>query len=490
LVLALCVSLVFAHGDHGTEDHDHEHGSHVLVLGKDNFDTEIAAHDLVLVEFYAPWCGHCKKLAPEYEKAAHDLEGKAVLAKVDCTAEAATCSKFDVKGYPSIKVFRKEGTHSEYPAGRTASDIVKFMSKQNAPAYVELSDETAVDAFLSGKEVAVAGFFDSLDDAPAQAFIKVAKALRNDYNFAVVTTNAASLAAKHGDAQLPAVVVGKPFDGEDDAVFAGDFAADALTSFIKAEAFPLVGKIGPENYQKYVERSLPLVWLFVDPNAAATKDVLATARTVAAGVKGKVSVVNLDGVRWADHAKNFGVKWKPPGCVIEDRDKGKNFVFPENSEFSADVLSNFVNSYLDGSLKANLKSQEIPADNSGPVKVLVGKNFDAIVLDETKDVLVEFYAPWCGHCKSLAPKYDKLGEMMASETSIVIAKVDSTENDTPPTKVKGFPTLILFPQGSKASPITYSGERTEDALSKWLYEKAPTLKGKSAAAVSDDKDEL
>lgn len=168
---------------------------------------------------FASRCGHCKKLAPEYEKvlsavttlliwrvqAAHDLEGKATLAKVDCTAEATVCSKFDVKGYPTIKLFRKDGTHSEYPAGRTAPDIVKFMTKQNAPAYVELSGETAVAAFLDGKDVAVAGFFSSADSAEAQAFIKVAKALRNDYSFGLVITNAAGLAAKHGDAELPAV---------------------------------------------------------------------------------------------------------------------------------------------------------------------------------------------------------------------------------------------------------------------------------------------
>ena len=65
-------------------------------------------------------------------------------------------------------------------------------------------------------------------------------------------------------------------------------------------------------------------------------------------------------------------------------------------------------------------------------QVVVGANFDEIVNDPSKDVLVEFYAPWCGHCKSLAPKYDELGEKLKDDPNIVIAKIDATANDYPP----------------------------------------------------------
>jgi len=489
LILALCVALVAAHGDHGHHDHDHDHehgdaNSHVVVLTNSNFDTEIAKNEITLVEFYAPWCGHCKRLAPEYEKAAHELEGKGgALAKIDCTSEQTVCSKYDVKGYPTIKLFRKDGSNSEYQSGRTADAIVKFMEKQTSPAFTELADKAAIDAFAS-KDVTAIGFFSKASGSEYEAFIAAAKAGRNDYNFGVVTKNAIDVAKEFGQQALPAILVIKPFD-EDNAAYSGEYTQAGITNFVGAEAFPLVGEIGPENYQKYLERKVPLVWLFVEVGTDATKDILAAAGEVAKTAKGKISFVWLDGIRWADHAKNFGVKGKPPGIVIEDRDSNKNYVYPKEQEITKDTLGTWVSSFLNKELAPTVKSQEIPADNTGPVKVVVGKSFDDIVMDDSKDVFVEFYAPWCGHCKSLAPKFEKLGEMFTNDPSIVIAKIDATENDTP-AQIRGFPTLMLYPAGAKGSPETYSGDRTEQAMSDWIRAHARTLGGKPATPGHDE----
>lgn len=95
--------------------------SHVHSLNKDTFTDFIKEHDLVLAEFFAPWCGHCKALAPEYEEAATSLKEKNIsLVKVDCTEEADLCKEHDVEGYPTIKVFRGPDNTSPYSGQRKA----------------------------------------------------------------------------------------------------------------------------------------------------------------------------------------------------------------------------------------------------------------------------------------------------------------------------------------------------------------------------------
>jgi protein disulfide isomerase family A protein 3 len=145
--------------------------------------------------------------------------------------------------------------------------------------------------------------------------------------------------------------------------------------------------------------------------------------------------------------------------------------YPMKEEFSVENLKKFVEDLQGGKLERYMKSEPVPDDNSGPVKVVVARNFDEIV-NQDKDVLVEFYAPWCGHCKNLAPVFDSLGEKMAEE-DVVIAKMDATANDVPsPFSVSGFPTLYWVPKKAKDSPRTYQGGRELDDFIKYIAKES------------------
>jgi len=106
-----------------------------LVAAFVSADDQIVGQDKdVLVEFYAPWCGHCKRLTPDYEKAAVSLEGEdvVVIAKVDADEQKELGSRFGVTGYPTLKWFPR-GTKAgeEYTAGRTTKDFVEFVNTKS-----------------------------------------------------------------------------------------------------------------------------------------------------------------------------------------------------------------------------------------------------------------------------------------------------------------------------------------------------------------------
>ncbi|CAN0888929.1 Probable protein disulfide-isomerase A6 [Linum grandiflorum] len=227
----------------------------VLVLTEDNFDKEVGQDRDALVEFYAPWCGHCKKLAPEYEKlGASFKKAKSVLiAKVDCDEHKGVCSKYGVSGYPTIQWFPK-----------------------------------------------------------------------------------GSLEPKK---------------------YEGPRTAEALTEYVNSEA----------------------------------------------GTTVKIAT--------------------PPSHVT----------------------------------------------------VLTAETFDEVVLDDSKDVLVEFYAPWCGHCKTLAPTYEKVATAFKSEDGVVIANLDADKYKDLAEKygVSGFPTLKFFPKGNKAGEDYDGGRDLEDFVT-FINEKCGT----------------
>ncbi|EQC28068.1 hypothetical protein SDRG_14162 [Saprolegnia diclina VS20] len=141
------------------------HASHVVELTSDSFEhlTQAATGATTgdwLVEFYAPWCGHCKHLAPVYEDVANELHGTVNVAKVDVTANAALGQRFDIKGFPTILLFHK-GSMYEYGSNeRTKEALVAYASggfasglKKPVPTVPTLMDEATKHAHIIVKDL-------------------------------------------------------------------------------------------------------------------------------------------------------------------------------------------------------------------------------------------------------------------------------------------------------------------------------------------------
>ncbi|XP_062607609.1 protein disulfide-isomerase-like [Saccostrea cucullata] len=460
LLLLCAFSAVFA-------DITEEKG--VLVLTKDNFDGAIADNKFILVEFYAPWCGHCKALAPEYEKAAQSLadeKSEIKLGKVDATEHQSLAEKFEVRGYPTIKFFR-DGKPVEYGGGRQAADIVNWLKKKTGPPCTTLDSVDAAKKFIEKDEVVVIGFFKDVTSADAKAYEEAAAGI-DDIPFGI--TSSADV-FKEYEVESDGIVLFKKFD-EGRNNFEGAVSADAVTKFVMGNRLPIVVEFTQESAQKIFGGEIKNhILLFIKKTEKDFDTKLSDFKEAAKDFKGEVLFIYLD-TSDEDNARIlefFGLKAEECPAVRlitlgEDMTKYK----PESDDLSTEAIRTFVQGFKDGKLKPHLMSEEVPSDwDSKPVKVLVGKNFVDVALDEKKDVFVEFYAPWCGHCKQLAPIWDELAEKFKDKDDLVIAKMDSTANEVEQVKVQSFPTLKFFPKGSQ-DIVDYNGERTLEALTKFV----------------------
>jgi len=143
----------------------------------------------------------------------------------------------------------------------------------------------------------------------------------------------------------------------------------------------------------------------------------------------------------------------------------KEYSFDSKLSLTGNNLKQFIDDYVSGNLRPRIKSTNPPLDNTGPVRVITANTFNSEVLESEYNVLLEFWAPWCGHCKKLAPIYEKIGQEFKGNSNVVIANFDVQGNDPEPNlNVTGFPTVMFFPKGKKHQPITYSGERDFDSI--------------------------
>jgi protein disulfide-isomerase-like protein len=79
-----------------------------------------------LIKFYAPWCGHCKSMAPAYERLATNLLGEVNVAEVNADKERGLRSRFDISGFPTI-IFLRQGNVYKYKGPRTEEAFTKFV---------------------------------------------------------------------------------------------------------------------------------------------------------------------------------------------------------------------------------------------------------------------------------------------------------------------------------------------------------------------------
>lgn len=442
-----------------------ENDGDVISLTTTTFQKTIDSTHAIMVEWYAPWCGHCQTLAPEYREAAAVLKADNVtLAKIDGSTATTISEQFGVEGFPTIYFFLK-GVSKQYAGGRTSADIVEWVRKRIGPPALSLTEQSEAEKVIAARKVIGVGYFSKFEGAEYEEFQSVASA--EDDVFFVQTTDAGIAKLFSLESGPPAIAAVKDQE-EKFTLFEGKFVQEEISTFFRINKLPLVITFSPETstqiFGKGVKKQL---LLFAD--AVAYHDLFPIYLKAAQIYRGLVFVhINSSDMTSSTSILDFfGVKADVPSIMgYESENDGKKFNL--DLPLTEENIQEFAKDFVDDKLKPFMKSDPIPEKNDGDVKIVVGKTVDEIVFDDSKDVLLEVYAPWCSHCKSFAPTYEKLGKRFSSVDSVVIAKMDGTTNEHSKVQAEGYPTVLFFPAGNKAEPINIEKHRTLKTLTKFL----------------------
>ncbi|GAM17426.1 hypothetical protein SAMD00019534_006010, partial [Acytostelium subglobosum LB1] len=368
-------------------------GSSVHNLNANNFDSMVNGDDHNwLVEFYAPWCGHCKSLKPEYEKAATNLKGITKFAAVNCDEDANKdlCGRVhEIKGFPTIKFFpskanaKGQKVAEEYQSGRSAKDFISFMTGR-LPTYVEKLTEQSIDKFITSNKHAKAVLF--TDKAKTS---NLYKALSIDFHHSLplgeIRTSSQEVLDKFKVKSMPTLVLFKS-DSEDSAVqYDGKLDHDSITAFLqpfenveakpkrqqqkggkdskqqkpKEKEVPVEPALdhavlieSQEQFDKYCANGLCSVSLFDFQNEddkESNERYIEMLNKIAKKQAGRVKIVYMDGSIQANFIQAFDLSGLPNTFVININ---KMAYTPYLGSYTEEAIDDFLGNVLVGKKRA------------------------------------------------------------------------------------------------------------------------------------------
>jgi len=233
----------------------------------------------------------------------------------------------------------------------------------------------------------------------------------------------------------------------------------------------------PDNFDTIIDGSKGAFVEFFAPWCGHCKTLAPEYEIVGESFSREKSVViaKVDADAHKDLGGRFGVHGFP---TLKYFPKGSKEPIAYEGGRSADEIISFVNEQAGTRVKVKKASTN--------VEILTDSTFDKIVMDKSKDVLVEFYAPWCGHCKHLAPIWEKLANAFDNEKSVVIANIDADKYRDIGERygVSGFPTIKFFPKDNKDGVAYESGRELDDLVS-YINEKAGTQRSSEGKLAAD-----
>lgn len=340
-----------------------------------------------------------------------------------------------------------------------------------------------INEFLkaSNDQATVIGYIGSTYEEDKSSFEEVQSSWSYYYRFGLVTKADVLEELKYDG---PVVYVHKPSkylqeqDEKSKARYTSKKIASAsLKKFILDKSIPLVGERSYKTEYEYDQSKKPVITVFFEidheKNPKGVTYVTNRLKKLAKEYNGKVIFCIASLSAYSYKLENYGLK-SDSKKDIKVGLKNDVLHYKMDGKFSIENIKTFIENFKAGKLVGKEKEEPKPPkneddedDENSYVTKLTNDNANE-VLKSGKDIMVEFYAPWCGHCKALKPEYNKLAATFKDDDSVTIAAMDATANSVPKEfDVKGYPTLYFISSKSKKA-IPYNGDREADQMAQFI----------------------
>lgn len=429
-----------------------------------------------MVKFFAPWCGHCKEFAPEYEKVAKkakELGKPYILADLDATVHKKAATKENIEGFPTVKLY-VNGKAIDYNGERTKDEVLAFLDKKTGPVSTKLE---TIDDIVSVKDGKRDGnglrCILGTNSENIQKIYEDTARTEDDYMFYHTTPEL--LVKLFPEAKEDSIVLFKNFD-EFMVIYKEKIESAKLQEFLASNSVPLAGDVDLKLIKMvFAPRGRTGVFLFVNPdteNVETLKGELKKAATDLRSPERAFAVADLK-TQWGGRvAEVFGIEESTLPQLEVVMMKEDIVRYRLTGQITDANIKQFLEDCDAGKVERFFKSEPEPTDNDGPIRKVVGKTFKREVLDNDDDIMMLFYAPWCGHCKKFEPIYEELAKTLSENKKLKLMKIDGAANDVEGHQIEGFPTIKFFPGKDKKNPIPYEGERSAADVAKFIKEKA------------------
>lgn len=322
--------------------------SAVLALNQENFAQAVKTNPLLMVQFYAPWCGHSKQLEPQFEMAAAAMRGRVTFAKVDATVEVELAEEHNVQGYPAIQLF-KSGTPEDYTGGRVNASLVKWVEEHIGPALTEVASDFLLREVLLQRR-STSYFVAKGDSALKALFGAVAEESPHLGMFFFVPG---------AEGEAASVVVHRGIDEVKTSEGVDVVDAEKLRAFLVEEALPPFGEITDDNYAAYAGLAgQGLLWVCLHPDTFDDDaERLGSVFTEVAAVFAWFRVAYIDPNKYWEHVEQELGCTEFPSVVLQHGDFAnveeelKHYRTALPGEVTAERVISWVNDVLAGKVE-------------------------------------------------------------------------------------------------------------------------------------------